>query len=116
MRRPCSSNVATLSIISAWWRGDGIRESQAISLRDERAYVPALGRAPGLRRSDLPGTGTYHAVLVLEPADDEAGRELSSGLEDVAHSTHNGAGAQPLVLTAGHKTRPPGDDRLDDRA
>jgi hypothetical protein len=35
--------------------------------------LPALGPC----RSDLPGTATYHAVLVLEPADDEAGRELS---------------------------------------
>ena len=69
--------------------------------------LPALGRALGLRRSDRPGTATYHAVLVLEPADDEAGRELSSRLEDVAHSKHNGAGAQPLVLTAGPKTRAP---------
>ena len=66
-----------------------------------RTLLPALERALGLRRSDLPGTGTCHVVLVLEPADDEAGRELSSRLEDVAHSKHNGAGTQPLVLTAG---------------
>ena len=30
---------------------------------------------------DLPETATYHAVLVLEPADDEAGRELCSRLD-----------------------------------
>ena len=35
-----------------------------------------------------------------DPTDDEADRELSSRLEDVAHGKHNGAGAQPLVLTA----------------
>ena len=69
--------------------------------------LPALGRALGLRRSDLPGTGTCHAVLVLEPADDEAGRELSSRLEDVAHGKRNGAGTQPLVLTAGPRRVPP---------
>ena len=36
-------------------------------------------------------------------------------LEDVAHSKHNGAGAQPLVLTAGPKTRAPRCDRPGDR-
>jgi hypothetical protein len=36
----------------------------------------------------FPYRSTYDAVLVLEPADDEAGRELSSRLEDVAHSKH----------------------------
>ena len=83
-------------------------DSQGLLLR-------VFGRALGRRRSDLPGTATYHAVLVLEPADGEAGRELSSRLEDVAHSKHNGAGAQPLVLTAGPKTRAPRGDRPDDR-
>ena len=48
---------------------------------DSQGLLPALGRALGLRRSDRPGTATYHAVLVLEPADDEAGRELCSRLD-----------------------------------
>src|SRR6266576_1806073 len=69
----------------------------------------STGTRPGTRPPLVrpPGTATYHAGLVLEPADYEAGRELSSRLEDVAHSKHNGAGAQSLVLTAGPRRVPP---------
>jgi len=72
-----------------------------------RTLLPALERALGLRRFDLPGTGTCHVVLVLEPADDEAGRELSSRLEDVAHSKHMAPGLSHSSSRQGPRRVPP---------
>jgi hypothetical protein len=63
----------------------------------------------------FPYRSTYDAVLVLEPADDEAGRELSSRLEDVAHSKHMAPGLSRLSSWQGPRRVPPGGDRPDDR-
>ena len=73
------------------------------SSRFSRTFLPVLGR----RRSDLPGTATYHAVLVLELADDEAGQELSSRLDDVALASTMAPGLSRSSSRQGPRRVPP---------